>query len=173
MKNLPPIQPLRVANFRYVLEAKLVVSGLRDAGFRNEQVSVLCSDRTRRVFFASNDHDRFLGSKAARAAEAGAVLGGLAAGFAAVATVVATDSDGLLLAGSTFAVVGAAVGAFVGVMMSRGSARAISAYYERAVPEGEILVAAEIPADGDRRMLDSAERVFESAGALPVALPVG
>ena len=68
---------------------------------------------------------------------------------------------------------GAAVGTFVGAMMSRGVEHEVANFYDQALPKGDILVAAEVAAGDDATMLDRAERVFVAAGARPIALPQG
>jgi hypothetical protein len=173
MNDIESKRPVRVGVFGAVGEAALAVQGLLDAGFAKEHVSVVCSDRAKEAFFKDYDHDRPAGATTAGAAGAGAVIGGIAAGLVAVTGVVATGGLGLFVVGPLFAGTGAAVGTFVGAMMSRGVEHEVANYYDQALPRGDILVAAEIEADGDVAMLERAERVFENAGAHPVALTQG
>lgn len=165
--------PVRVGVFGSVREASAAVDGLLAAGFAKEHISVVCSDRAKEAFFGEYEHDRPAGTTTAAAAGAGAVIGGLAAGLVAVSEVVATGGLGLVVVGPLFAGTGAAVGTFVGAMMSRGVEHEVANYYDQALPRGEILVAAEIGHGGDFAMLDRAERAFETAGAHPIALHPG
>lgn len=173
MENVESKRPVRVGTFGSVPEAARAVQGLLDAGFTKEHISVVCSDRTKEAFFREYEHDQPAGATTAVSAGAGAVIGGIAAGLVAVTGVVATGGLGLVVVGPLFAGTGAAVGTFVGAMMSRGVEHEVANYYDQALPRGDILVAAEIEAGGDVAMLDCAERVFETAGARPVALPQG
>lgn len=166
-------RPVRVATFGTVPEAAHAVQGLLDAGFPKEHVSVVCSDRVKEAFFKEYEHDRPAGATTAAAAGTGAILGGLAAGLVATTVVVATGGLGLVVVGPMFAGTGALVGTLVGAMVSRGVEHEVANYYDQALVGGEILVAAEIEAGGDVSMLDRARRVFEEAGARPMALPQG
>lgn len=166
-------RPVRVGIFGTVREASVAVEGLLGAGFTTEHISVVCSDRAKEAFFAEYEHDRPAGATTAAAAGAGAVIGGIAAGLVAVSGVVATGGLGIVVVGPIFAGTGAAFGTFVGAMMSRGVEHEVANYYDQALPRGEILVAAEIGSGGDATMLVLAERVFETAGAHPVALHQG
>jgi len=173
MENAASQRPVRVGIFGSVGEAARAVRGLLDAGFRKEHISVVCSDRAKEAFFKEYEHDKPAGATTASAAGAGAVLGGIAAGFIAVSGIVATGGLALFVVGPLFAGTGAAVGTFVGAMMSRGVEHEVANYYDQALPRGDILVAAEIEAGQDPAMLARAERVFAEAGARPIALQQG
>lgn len=173
MQNVAPRRPVRVATFASVPEAALAVQGLLDAGFPKEHVSVVCSDRAKESFFREYEHDRPAGATTAAAAGAGAAIGALAAGVLAISGLLDMSGWSLAFVAVLFAGTGAAAGTFIGAMMSRGVEHEVSNYYDQAVPQGEILVAAEIAADGDTAMLDRAERAFEDVGAHPIALPQG
>ena len=171
--NTESKRPVRVGIFSTVVQAAHAVQGLLDAGFSKEHISVVCADHAKEAFFKEYEHDQPAGSTTAAAAGTGAVIGGIAAGLVAVAGVATTGGVALVVLGPLFAGSGAAVGSFVGAMMSRGVEHEVANYYDQALPKGDILVAAEIEAGGDATMLDRAERVFEAAGAHPIALPKG
>jgi hypothetical protein len=173
MDTKPSDRPVRVAIFETVPQVADAIRGLLEAGFAKEHVSVVCSDRAKEKFFAEYEHDKPAGATTADAAGAGALIGGFAAGLVAVVGVAATGGLGLFVVGPLFAGTGAVVGTFVGAMMSRGVEHEVANYYDQALPKGLILVAAEIELGDDLAMLDLAERVFEKAGAHPVALPQG
>jgi len=176
MGHVDSDRPVRVAIFGSVDDVARAVQGLLDAGFRKEHVSVVCSDRAKEDLFAEYEHEQPAGATTPAAVGAGAVIGGFvagAAGLVAVSGIVATGGVSLVVVGPLFAGTGAAFGSFVGAMMSRGVEHEVANYYDQALPQGMILVAAEIDAHDDVAMLDRAERVFEDAGAHPVALPHG
>jgi hypothetical protein len=173
MRTSASERPVRVAIFGSVEDVSRAVQGLLDAGFRQERISVVCSDRAKEAHFAEYEHERPAGATTPAKAGAGAIVGGLAAGLVAVSGVVATGGVGLVVVGPLFAGTGAAFGTFVGAMMSRGVEDEVANYYDQALPLGLLLVAAEIDAHEDAAMLERAERVFEAAGAHPVALPHG
>ena len=166
-------RPVRVGVFATVPQAARAVQGLLDCGFPKEHVSVVCADHVKAAFFKEYEHDQPAGSTTAVAAGTGAVIGGIAAGLVAVAGVAATGGVALVVLGPLFAGSGAAVGTFVGAMMSRGVEHEVANFYDQALPKGDILVAAEVAAGDDATMLDRAERVFVAAGARPIALPQG
>jgi hypothetical protein len=165
--------PVRAAVFKSVRDAARAVQGLLDAGFRMEHISVVCSDRAKAIHFKEYEHDRPAGTTTAADAGAGAAIGSIAAGLAAVTLVVATGGISLLVVGPLFAGTGALVGTFIGAMVSRGVEHEVADYYDQALTAGDLLVAAEIEAGEDLAKLERAERAFEAAGARPIALPQG
>ncbi len=168
----PSARPVRIAVFKSVRDADRAVGGLLEAGFPREHISVVCSDAAKEAHFRGFEHDRPAGATTGAAAGAGAI-GGFAAGLAAATVVVATGGLGLLVVGPLLTGTGAIVGTFVGAMMSRGVEHEVADYYDQALAGGEILVAAEIGADGDPAMLARAEAAFREAGSTPVTLPRG
>jgi hypothetical protein len=60
---------------------------------------------------------------------------------------------------------------FVGAMMTRGFEPEIADFYDQALTKGQYLVAVEDVAEGPS--MDSAEAVFQSAGATPMAMSKG
>ena len=167
------VLPVRAAVFKTVRDATRAVQGLLDAGFRSEHISVVCSDRAKEAHFKEYEHDQPAGTTAAASAGAGAVIGGIAAGLAAVALVAVTGGVSLIVVGPLFAGTGAVVGTFVGAMSSRGVEHEVANYYDQALAAGDILVAAEIEPGGDIARLVDAERAFADVGAGPIALPQG
>jgi len=168
-----PQRPVRVGVFESVMAADHAVKELLAAGFTTERISVVCSDRVKESLFAEYEHDQPAGASTAPAAGAGAVMGGLLAGFVAVTGVAGTGGVGLIIVGPLFAASGAMLGTFLGAMAAYGVEHEVANYYEQALTQGAILVAAEIGPDEDRAKLAVAEQVFEEAGVHPVALPRG
>jgi hypothetical protein len=176
MRSAVPDRPVRAALFGSVKDVAHAVRGLLKAGFRQDRISVVCSDRTKEALFAAYEHEHPAGDTTPTAAGVGALIGGIAAGAAglvAVSGLVTTSGVGLVVVGPLLAGTGAAFGTFVGAMMSRGVEDEVANYYDQALPRGMILVAAEIDARDDAALLERAERVFEESGAHPVALPHG
>jgi hypothetical protein len=166
-------RPVRVAVFATVDEADRAVRGLLDAGIAVEHISVVCSDEVKESFFIAFEHDRPAGTAVPVTAAAGAVAGLLVGGALAYAQVVLTGGVGLLVVGPLFAGTSAAFGTFVGAMTSRGTEHEVANFYDQALTDGQILVAAEIEDDADAALLDAAERIFVATGAQPISLPQG
>jgi hypothetical protein len=167
-------RPFRAGVFATVDAADRAVTGLQEAGFTTEEISVVCSDEARRELFGEFQHERPSGSSTPRRAAAGGVAGTAVGALLAAATVVATGGLSLLVVGPIVGT-GAVFGTFVGAMTSRGVENELADYYDQAVRRGKLLVAAEPDASRDDHAarLATAERVLEAAGAEPVALPEG
>jgi hypothetical protein len=61
----------------------------------------------------------------------------------------------------------------VGAMMTRGVEKELANYYQQAVVDGQILVAAEDPGPNHTAALARAAKILSDAGAKPVPLPEG
>lgn len=163
--------------FSQIADARKAVHGLFRAGFAPEQITVICSDATKERYFREFEHEKPAGSSAAKAAVAGgsigAALGGLS--FLASAPAVAATTVALWAAGPIVAVAGAGavVGGLVGAMMTRGVERELADYYQQAVVEGRILVAAEREEDKSQPTLAQAAKALAEAGAEPLPLREG
>ncbi len=167
--------PIRVGVFASVEAADSAVRGLQAAGFTREQISVICSDKSKEAFFKDFEHEQPAGTKTPRTAATGGVIGAVVGSAIAVTTLVATGGLAILVIGPLCAGTGAAVGTFIGAMTSRGVEHQAANYYDQALRRGQLLVAAEVPAgapDANVR-LARAERAFEEAGAEPIPLPAG
>lgn len=151
-------------------EASSLVDRLISAGFSRSQISIVMSDATRNRDFALHT-----GTKAGEGAAIGAASGGaivaIAAGLAAVGSVI-IPGVGLLVAGPLAAAIagagaGAAVGGAVGGLIGLGIPEHEVRVFENALRQGAILIGVE--ADGDRA--DVARRIFkeQSAEALSTA----
>jgi uncharacterized protein YcfJ len=163
---------VRVGVFRAKQDAEVAVSKLLDVGFAPECVTVVADEETRRRWLEEFERDRPAGERTPGRATAGSVFGGIAGGLVGLVGV-ATGGPAAILLAPVFVGTGAAAGTFIGAMTSRGVEREVANYYDQALRRGDILVAAEIEKDGDRTLLDSAERVFREVGARPVPLPEG
>jgi hypothetical protein len=166
-------RPIRVAVFSTIEQADRAVDGLLNLGFRNNQISVICSDKSKERHFEAFHHQDSAGSHTGAAAAIGGAIGATLGGFAAVVGTVATGGIALLAAGGIAAWGGAAVGGLVGAMMTRGIEKELANFYDQAVVQGKILVAVDDPKTADSGRLAEAVHVFEQAGAEPVSLPEG
>lgn len=168
----PKVQrPVRVGVFQTVSAADRAVRGLLDAGFTQDEISVVCSVEAKERHFRAFGHDKPAGTTTPATAAAGGVLGAMAGGLAVIGGLVLTGGLGVVAMGPLLVATGSVFGTFVGAMMSRGLEREVANFYDQHLRGGEILVAAEIDAHGDRERLDVAERVFREAGARPLKLP--
>lgn len=165
-------RPVRVAIFQEIDGARHAVDALLDAGFTEEQITVVCSDETKERYFKQFEHQRPAGTNAPAAVTAGGALGALLAGGTAIAAAGATGGVALLVAGGVSAWAGGVLGGLVGAMMTRGVEKEVANYYNQAVLDGKLLIAAEAH-DADRPRLSQAERIFAKFGAAPIALPEG
>jgi hypothetical protein len=161
---------MRVGVFATLPAAEQAVVRLLEAGFTRGQISVICSDETRQQHFSQFQHQQPSGTNTPLAAAVGSVLGATLGGLTALAAGAATGGLALVAAGGAAAWTGGVLGGFLGAMMTRGVERELADYYDQAVTEGKILVAAEAhgPRAGER--LAQAATILAGAGAEPVPL---
>ena len=76
-------------------------------------------------------------------------------------------------AGPITAWAGGVAGGLVGAMMTRGVEKEIANFYQQAVVDGQILVAADDNRPDNERSLARAARVLAESGAKPLPLPEG
>jgi hypothetical protein len=159
--------------FSNVDDARHAVLALLGAGFTPEHISVLCSDDTKERYFREFEHQDPAGTHTTKAAVVGGTIGAALGGVAVVASAVATGSLALWAAGPITAWAGGVAGGLVGAMMTRGIEKELANYYQQAVVEGHILVAAEDHSENRQSSLTRAAQIFADAGAKPVELPEG
>lgn len=162
--------PIRVGIFSTIADADRAVSGLLAAGYHRDQITVISSDARKEAPFHEFEHQDEAGAHTAAAVTAGGVIGAALGGFVVLAGVAATGGIALLAAGGVAAWTGGIVGGLIGAMMTRGVERELADYYDQAVVQGRILVAAEVTEDHPGPPLAIARQVLEDAGAEPVAL---
>lgn len=166
--------PIRVGVFDSEPAADRAVAGLLAAGFSKDKISVVSS----RPAVHHVEHEDVAsvapsGSHTGGAIALGGTIGSVLGGLATVVGVAATGGIGLIVVGPLLAAAaaGGVAGGFVGAMMTRGFEPAIADFYDQALSKGQYLVAVEDGAEGPR--LDSADAVFEHAGAMPMAMSKG
>jgi hypothetical protein len=161
---------LRAGIFNSLDEASRAVTGLLQAGFSAEQISVVCSNDAWQRHFREFNHQRPAGKNTPLAASTGAAVGATIGGLAAVAAGAATGGAALVFAGGAAAWTGGVLGGFLGAMLTRGVEKELADYYDQAVQEGKILVAAEAQGSHTGARLAAAEQALATAGAEPLPL---
>lgn len=161
---------IRAAVFETTTGAKTAVDALRDAGFTDSEISVICSDETKSKHFQELSEDGTVGEKADTAMNiAGASLLGLS-GAAVLAT--------LLSGGAAIFVIGAfsglaAGGTFAALMSTRGLGSEATDFYEQALQRGDLMVTVHIDDENPEQRLAEAGRILSQAGGDSFALPEG
>jgi hypothetical protein len=167
-------RPVRMAAYRSVGQADAALRGLHDAGFRDDEITVICPAALHEKFARFHEVEPAGSHTAAAVAEGGAV-GALLAGVVAATAIVTTGGTALAAVGPLVAAVegGAIAGGFVGAMMTRGVERSVADEYDQALEEGQILVAVQATGTDAEARLAAAERALAAAGAHPLPLEAG
>jgi hypothetical protein len=159
--------------FSSVEDASRAVHNLLSAGFTKDHITVVCSDETKESYFQEFEHQDPAGTYTPKAAIIGGTIGAALGGLSVIASAVATGSVALWAAGPITAWAGGVAGGLVGAMMTRGVEKELANYYQQAVIEGLILVAAEDHTPNHESMLTRAAKILAEAGAKPLPLPEG
>lgn len=165
-----PKNAYRIAVFDSVAKAEHAIQGLIAQGFEESDISVVCSDETKRkqldAVASESDPEPPPGDHKGPSVPTGAAIGGLLGG---AVTLVATGGLGILAVGPILmgGAGGALAGSFAGFMAKRGVEDDVADYYDQAVAEGKILVGAHAEGDDARDKLTHAEAMFVEAGAIP------
>jgi hypothetical protein len=158
--------PIHMAVYDDVPSAAAVIREMREAGFTQEEISVLCSDEHRERLFRDYVDEEPAGSHSEDAlTRAGVAAVGL--GGAAVLTGLLTSAGTAIFAIGAFAGI-AAIGTFVSLMLTRGAEKELADYYDQAVMAGKILVAVETE---DPVRQKKADAIIRKHGDRPVAMP--
>ncbi|MDX1961972.1 MAG: hypothetical protein SFX18_02390 [Pirellulales bacterium] len=151
--------------------AQKIIEQLREKGFGEEEITIICSDKTKEDYFGKYQHK----STAAEAVPVAASLGGLVGvslfGLTITALGAATGGIGLIIAGGTSLWTGGILGGLVGAMVNRGFPQEIADYYEQAVANGQLLMVVEArqtSPDQTIARLECAEKIFQEADCNPV-----
>ncbi len=166
-------RPVRVGVFDSLEQADAAVANLFKAGFSRDQLMVVCSDVAIRDHFSDLPQELPSGSYTQNAVITGGSIGAGLGAFAAITSVMLTGGIVMLVTGGLALWAGGVVGGFVGAMMTRGVEKEVADFYDQALAEHKILVAAEVHGDHAEESLTKAERAFAEAGAQPVELPEG
>ncbi len=163
---------IRVGVFDTPAQVERAMAGLLAAGFRRNEISVICSEDSRARLFAGVKSPPLPSDLVAAGAAAGGTLGAGLAGLAALAGIVTAVGVSIAALGPLAIALGlgAASGGFVGAMMARGLTTEAANYFDQAVSQGKVLVAVEEATSHVPPRLATAERIFKDAGAEPVPL---
>jgi hypothetical protein len=165
--------PLEAGVFDNVDDARIAVRALLEAGFCRDHITVVCSDETKELYFHEFDHQQPAGTHTPKATIAGGTIGAILGGVTVLASAVATGSLTLWAAGPITAWAGGVAGGLVGAMMTRGVEKELANFYQQAVLNGQILVAAEDHGSDRQRTLAKAAQILADAGAQPLPMPEG
>jgi hypothetical protein len=147
-------------------QARSIVEGLRQAGFSENAVSVLCPDRSGTRDFAHEQHTK-APEGATTGAATGGVLGGIAGWLVGIGSLAIPGLGPFVAAGPILSALsgvaaGATAGGVVGGLVGMGIPEFEAKRYEGKLREGRLLISVDTEND---EMRDSAKRVFEAAGA--------
>lgn len=169
----PLEQPFRVGLFSTVQSVDRAIDELHQHGFDHRQISVICSDETKRAHFdareASHVREDRLG-----ASLGGGMLGATLGGLTAIAGLSTLGGAAVVAAGAlSAAMAGGVAGSFAAAMVSRGFEKEPADYFDLAVEKGKILVAVEDRGPQQESRLREAAEILRRSGAEPIALPEG
>src|SRR5262245_11694078 len=137
-------KPIRVGVYSTVPQADQAVRNLLAAGFRKDELAVICSDEYKEQFFRNVPTPEPSGSHTPEGIVAGGVIGATIGGLLLAASAIVTGGATLLIAGPALIGGGAIAGSFTGAMVARGLEPDVADYYDQAVKLGKILVAVEV-----------------------------
>jgi hypothetical protein len=166
------VQPIRVGIFATVPAAERAVNALLSAGFRTDEITVVCSDPQKERNFEQFHHQDPAGTTTPAKAVAGGAIGAALGGLTILAGA-ATGGAALLAAGGAVAWTGGVLGGLIGAMMSRGVERELANYYDQEVQRGNLLVAVEDHSENSKQRLHEAEQILADSGAEPMPLREG
>ena len=177
MNNIshPPLQDrkVEVGIFADVERAESAVRQLLAVGFDKQHITVVCSDAHKERYFREFEHQEPAGTFTPQAALTGAAIGALLGGVPVIGAAVATGNLLLWVAGPAVAGALGVAGGLVGAMSTRGVEKELANYYQQAVADGAILVAAEASGSNPKQQLLTAAQIFADLDAKPLALAEG
>jgi hypothetical protein len=151
-------------------QAVIIVNQLKEAGFSNDDVSVLLPDRAGSRDFAHEQH-----TKAPEGAAAGAVAGGVTVGvlgwLVGIGSLAIPGVGPLIAAGPIMAALGGvaaggAVGGMAGALVGFGIPEYEAKQYEGKVKGGNILISVHTE---DSKEREAAKRIFERSHASDIS----
>jgi hypothetical protein len=156
-----------VAAFNTIAKADRAVRELREAGFGEEQIGVVCSANCRARHFPDVASGELRAAAAPGSAiAAGGAVGGAVGGLALATTALIAGGLPLVAAGVVLVGGGALAGTFAGAMASLGYDEPTMRYCERLVAQGKILV--NVHDFSPANNLPMAQQLMEEAGASEV-----
>jgi hypothetical protein len=168
-----PDRPFRAGVFNTVPLAKEAVNALLAEGFSVDQITVLCSDEVKESHFREFEHTEPAGTNTPAAAAVGSAVGAAVMGATTAGLGSLISPDAAAAMGGAGLWTGTIFGGFVGAMMSRGTENELANFYNQALQEGKILVAAEAHGPDAEAQLARAAAVLAEKGAEPLPLTEG
>lgn len=165
-------ETLRVGIFDRFDRANTALDELIEAGVDRERLSIVSPNQGPSIPEGVERIDPKDGSKAASAA-AGATVGSVIGGLTAAVGAALTGGAGILVAGALLqggAAMGVA-GGFVGAMMARGLEPDIADFYNRALEDGNVLVAVEASDVAGQPSLEEVGAILKRLGARSHEMP--
>lgn len=166
-------KPIIAAIFTEIADTDRAVKKLLAAGFTKAEITVICSDDTKKRYFREYEHQDQAEHNVPVAAGIGGAVGMTLFGLTAVAAGLVTGGAAFVVAGGTGIWTGTVVGGLVGAMMTRGFESEVADFYDQAVIIGNILIAVEShqenSTENERRLLQAAS-IFRATGAQPLPL---
>lgn len=161
-------RPIRAGVFATLFDADQAVASLLQNDFKEDQISVLCSDEARERHYEEMAGGKGTAPDDDEGISASSAIGVSLGGFAVLGSVVATGGVSLVAAGALFGL--GITGTLVGMMASRGIEGDLADFYDQEVGRGKLLVAVESD-DPDR--LERAAELLRNAGSHPLELDRG
>jgi hypothetical protein len=173
MNEHEPDRPFRAGVFNTVPLAEEAVRSLLAEGFSVEQITVVCSDEVKERHFREFEHTEPAGTNAPAAAAVGSAVGAAVMGATTATLGSLISMDAAAAMGGAGLWTGTIFGGFVGAMLSRGTENELANFYNQALEEGKILVAAEAHGDEADGKLARAAAILAEKGAEPLPLAEG
>lgn len=152
-------------------QAESIVNSLKSAGFSNDDISVLYSDKAGTTEFAHENNTKAPEGAAAGAGTGGVVGGGLGLllgiGALAIPGLGPFIAAGPIMAALGGAAVGATVGGITGALIGMGIPEYEAKVFEGKLREGRVLISAHTEDDKER---DRAKDIFKDAGAEDIGI---
>jgi hypothetical protein len=168
-----PDRPFRAGVFGTVPLAKEAVNALLAEGFSVDQITVVCSDDVKERHFREFEHTEPAGTNTPAAAAVGSAVGAAVMGATTATLGSLISLDAAAAMGGAGLWTGTIFGGFVGAMLSRGTENELANFYNQALQDGKILVAAESHGHEAEAQLAKAAAVLAEKGAEPLPLPEG
>lgn len=163
--SITDISPVRAGVFENANQANLAIQALMNDGFEREQITVVCTEESRRKHFADIQPEPHATDATAGNEITSGVVGGLAGALVSLAAVATIGGLGIVAVGPILA--GGITGTLLGALVGRGVEDEKARFYDQEVDKGNILVCVEDESEG--RLVD-AEKLLADSGALPLAL---
>lgn len=158
---------IRVGIFAGVARAEAAIENLIAAGFKRDDISVICSDKWKADQIEQGTDQEVNALDQDDTTMTSGVAGGVIGGLAALAGVALTGGFGILAVGPIVA--GGVTGTLLGILVGKGVEEDVARFYEQAVTDGNVLVAVHLT-DESFANATRADEVLRKSGSAPVSL---